>query len=129
MGPKILEFAHLGHTPMLLNPPAGAYATADGWITVTLVKEAHFASLMAAMELPEVAADARYGSFPDRQTHQDTLKPPIVARMKERTTDAWLARFEEHGVLAGRVRGRIGDHRAFSVWVDGASRPGDDLRS
>jgi crotonobetainyl-CoA:carnitine CoA-transferase CaiB-like acyl-CoA transferase len=103
MGPKILEFAHLGRTPMLLNPPAGAYATADGWITVTLVKEAHFASLMAAMDLGEMAGDARYGSFPDRQAHQDTLKPPIVARMKERTTDEWLARFEAHGVLAGRI--------------------------
>lgn len=103
MGPKILEFAHLGHTPMLLNPPAGAYATADGWITVTLVKEAHFTALMQAMGLDEINSDPRYGSFADRQKHQDTLKPPIVARMQERTTEDWLARFEGAGVLAGRI--------------------------
>lgn len=111
MGPKILEFAHLGHTPMLLNPPAGAYQTADGWITVTLVKESHFVSLMQAMELPELIKDPRYASFADRQKHPDTLRPPIIERMQERATDDWLARFEAHGVLAGRVND-------FGQWLE-----------
>ncbi|MEM9059346.1 MAG: CoA transferase [Pseudomonadota bacterium] len=111
MGPKIMEFAHLGRTPMLLNPPAGAYATADGWITVTLVKEAHFTALVTAMGLEDLAADARYASFALRQENEASLKPMIIARMCERPTADWLERFEASGVLAGRIND-------FGMWLD-----------
>ncbi|MEL7468649.1 MAG: CoA transferase [Pseudomonadota bacterium] len=111
MGPKIMEFAHLGRAPMLLNPPAGAYQTADGWLTVTLVKEQHFTSLVKAMGLNELATDPRYASFATRQENEATLKPSIATRMKERPTAEWLDLFEANGVLAGRIND-------FGMWLE-----------
>ena len=37
---NIIEHAFLGHPPALINPPAGNYPTADGWMAITLVTEA-----------------------------------------------------------------------------------------
>lgn len=110
MGPKILEFAHYGFTPLLLNPPAGAYATEDGWITVTLVKEAHFAALVRAMGLGALAEDPLYGTFADRQKNVDSLKPQISARMKDRTTAEWLDVLTNAGVLCGPIND-------FGMWM------------
>lgn len=111
MGPKILEFAFLGHTPMLLNPPAGAYQTADGWITITVVKEPHFAGICRAMDLPELGSDPRFATFQSRQEHVDAMKGPIIARMKERTTADWIERFTAEGVFAGRIND-------FGMWLE-----------
>jgi len=86
--------ADSGHQALV---PAQNFPTRDGWIVVFCNKEKFWAALVDALELPAVAADPRFATFPDRLRHKDALLPILKARFAERTTVQWLAR------LRGRV--------------------------
>jgi len=86
--------ADSGHQTLV---PAQNFPTRDGWIVIFCNKEKFWTALLDALELPAVAADPRFATFPDRLRHKDTLVPILKTRFAERTTAAWLAR------LRGRV--------------------------
>ena len=86
--------ADSGHQSLV---PAQNFRTRDGWLVVFCNKEKFWQSLMEALELPEVARDARFATFGDRLAHKDALLPVLAARFAELTTGEWLAR------LRGRV--------------------------
>ena len=48
-GPKILEYGIIGGMPIKLNPPAGSYQTSDGWLAMTLVREADWVAICKAI--------------------------------------------------------------------------------
>ena len=81
--------ADSGHQSLV---PAQNFRTRDGWIVVFCNKEKFWRALVEALELPELADDARFRSFADRRTHKDALVPILAARFAERTTGEWLAR-------------------------------------
>jgi crotonobetainyl-CoA:carnitine CoA-transferase CaiB-like acyl-CoA transferase len=60
-------------------------------------KDKFWQELVEALEAPELATDPRFGTFPDRHAHRDTLLPLLRARFGTRTTAEWLDR------LRGRV--------------------------
>ncbi|MDX1431171.1 MAG: CoA transferase [Gammaproteobacteria bacterium] len=99
----ITEHVLSGGAPKVLNAPAGAYRTADGWLAITLVTEAQFVAMCEAMELAELPADPRFADFQSRAAHLDALVPVIQARLRERDTAAWCARFDAAGALAQPV--------------------------
>jgi len=103
LGPKVLETAFLGHPPRAINPPAGSYATADGWIAVTLVREEQYRALVGAIGAPELATDPRFASFASRVEHLAPLLEAIAARLAERSTADWVARLTAAGVLASPI--------------------------
>jgi len=103
LGPKVLETAYLGHPPQAINPPAGSYATADGWIAVTLVREAQYRALVQAIGAPELAEDPRFESFASRTRHLAPLIEAIAARFRERPTAEWVGLLNAAGVLASRI--------------------------
>ncbi len=103
MGPKVMEFAHHGHTPASPNAPAGSYRTADGWIALTLVREAHFVAMAAAMGRPELSGDPRFKTFAARLENLDELVVILSGVLAERTTGEWLAIFADKGVLASPI--------------------------
>lgn len=103
LGPKILETAFLGRPPEAINAPAGSYRTADGWIAVTLVREAQFRALAQTIGAPELADDPRYADFAARARNIAPLMQTIEARLMQATTDEWVARLTAAGVLAGRI--------------------------
>jgi crotonobetainyl-CoA:carnitine CoA-transferase CaiB-like acyl-CoA transferase len=86
--------ADSGHQSLV---PAQNFRTRDGWLVIFCNKEKFWQSLLEAMELPDVARDARFTTFADRLAHKDALLPLLQARFAERTTDDWL----------GRLRGRV----------------------
>jgi crotonobetainyl-CoA:carnitine CoA-transferase CaiB-like acyl-CoA transferase len=86
--------ADSGHQALV---PAQNFPTRDGWIVVFCNKEKFWQALVDALELPALARDARFATFPDRLAHKDALVPILKARFAERTTAEWLAR------LRGRV--------------------------
>ncbi|HEY2995345.1 MAG TPA: CoA transferase [Methylomirabilota bacterium] len=86
--------ADSGHQSLV---PAQNFRTRDGWLVVFCNKEKFWQSLIEALELPEVARDARFATFGDRLAHKDALLPVLAARFAELTTGEWLAR------LRGRV--------------------------
>jgi crotonobetainyl-CoA:carnitine CoA-transferase CaiB-like acyl-CoA transferase len=86
--------ADSGHQSLV---PAQNFPTADGWIVVFCNKPKFWDALIDALELPELARDPRFATFPDRLTHKDALVGILKARFAQRTTAAWLDR------LRGRV--------------------------
>ena len=103
LAPKIMETAFLGRPPGLINAPAGSYRTADGWIAVTLVREAQYRAWMTTIGAPELAEDPRFTGFAERALNAGPLMQAIEARMIERTTADWVARLTAAGVLASRI--------------------------
>jgi crotonobetainyl-CoA:carnitine CoA-transferase CaiB-like acyl-CoA transferase len=83
-----------GHQSLV---PAQNFPTRDGWIVVFCNKEKFWQALVDALELPELARDRRFATFPDRLANKPALVPVLKARFAERTTAEWLDR------LRGRV--------------------------
>ena len=103
MAPKVMEFAHFGHTPASPNAPAGSYQTSDGWIAITLVRESHFAAIAKAVGQPELAEDPRFDSFAKRLENLDQIKGILNDLTRTKTTAEWAGIFAEHGVLASPI--------------------------
>ncbi len=100
---KLME-AHLeGDTPRLPNAPAGAYRTRDGWIAVTLVREAHYADLCAGIGRSDLAVDARFDTGVKRADRAAELAAILRPVFAERTTAEWMERLRRGGVLCNPV--------------------------
>ena len=100
---KVAEVALERGAPQLLNSPAGTYRTADGWIAVTLTKEAHFRKMCEAMGLPALVVDPRFASFADRARHHEALVALLSAKLLERGTTEWRELLLANDVLAERI--------------------------
>ncbi len=125
LAPKLVEHALEGDEARPLNVPAGVYRTRDGWVAVTLSREAHFPALCRAIGRPELADDPRHASFVTRADHQVALKAAIAETLATRETAEWLARFAENEVMANPVSA-LGDWVADPhVQAVGAARPVD----
>jgi crotonobetainyl-CoA:carnitine CoA-transferase CaiB-like acyl-CoA transferase len=65
-------------------PPTGTYATADGYINISIVREKFFQGLCEVLALPDIGADPRFGSIEDRRLNVDALLPPIISAIQVR---------------------------------------------
>ncbi len=65
-------------------PPTGTYATADGYINISIVREKFFQGLCEVLALPDIGADPRFGSIEDRRSNVDALLPPIISAIQVR---------------------------------------------
>ncbi|MFA5123221.1 CaiB/BaiF CoA transferase family protein [Zavarzinia sp.] len=83
--------------------PYQAFACADGHLILAVGNDGQFRKAMAAIDLPDLAADSRYQTNGDRVANRDSLIPAIAARLAELPRDALLARFEAAGVPAGPI--------------------------
>jgi crotonobetainyl-CoA:carnitine CoA-transferase CaiB-like acyl-CoA transferase len=72
--------------------PFQFFATADGYIAVACAKEKFFQTLSQVIEMPELAKDARFGTFAARHQHRDDLVQILSQPFRERTTAEWLDR-------------------------------------
>jgi crotonobetainyl-CoA:carnitine CoA-transferase CaiB-like acyl-CoA transferase len=71
-----------------------------------------FVRLCAALDLPELAADPRFSTNPDRVTHRTELAKLIQERVGRDALSAVLARLEQAGVPAAPVNdlGQVAEH-------------------
>ncbi|MEM6662286.1 MAG: CoA transferase [Pseudomonadota bacterium] len=111
MGPKVLEFAHFGHSPASPNPPAGSYPTKDGWIAVTLVRESHFVDLSNALGRPDLPVNPKFATFAHRLEHLSELVAIINGITPARTTADWVTHFRANNVLCSPIND-------FGMWMD-----------
>jgi crotonobetainyl-CoA:carnitine CoA-transferase CaiB-like acyl-CoA transferase len=85
-----------------LLAPYGAFACSDGWINIAVGSAGlwtRFAPLVGMdPEDPEFITNA------DRMRNRAQLVAAVEAAMATDTMDAWLARLDEAGVPAGRIR-------------------------
>ncbi len=72
--------------------PSQTFRTADGWLVVMVMKEKFWTRLIECLELPALAADARFRTFADRLAHRAELIPLLDEALRRRTTAAWLQR-------------------------------------
>ncbi len=108
---KIIEARLEGGPAPRLNAPAGSYRTRDGWIAITLTKEAHFPAICDAIALPALAIDPRFVDFPSRSANLALLAPLIQEALLAKGTTEWLAIFHAADVLASRIHD-------FGTWQD-----------
>jgi crotonobetainyl-CoA:carnitine CoA-transferase CaiB-like acyl-CoA transferase len=84
--------------------PYQSFRTADGWIAVAAGNDDLYRRLCAAIARPELAADERFGTNPDRVRNREALVPLLAEVLATRPSDEWLTELEAAGVPAGKVR-------------------------
>jgi crotonobetainyl-CoA:carnitine CoA-transferase CaiB-like acyl-CoA transferase len=103
LGHKLAEHVLEGGAPRALNVPAGSYQTSDGWMMVTLVNEAQYQRLCAAIDRDDLARDPRFSDFAGRADAADALIPQMREVFLTQPTDAWLTRLHAADIIAERI--------------------------
>jgi crotonobetainyl-CoA:carnitine CoA-transferase CaiB-like acyl-CoA transferase len=84
--------------------PYQVFPTADGGLMITAANDGIFARLVGAIGLPELAADPRFRTNPDRVRNRAALVEALSARLREDTRAAWLGKLEAAKVPAAPVQ-------------------------
>ena len=103
LGHKVAEYVLEGGTPRALNVPAGSYQTSDGWLMVTLVNEAQYKRLCAAIGRDDLATDPRFADFPGRADCADTLISQFREAFLTSSSGAWLAKLHAADIIAEHI--------------------------
>jgi crotonobetainyl-CoA:carnitine CoA-transferase CaiB-like acyl-CoA transferase len=118
LGPVLLDAAVNGRPARrtgfptgnrVLHPqaaPHGVYPTRgeDQWVAIAVHGEDDWRGLVAAMDAPEWAADARFATQADRYAHQDALDGLVSRWTSERDKHAVMHLLQSYGVAAGAVQ-------------------------
>ncbi|WP_029351091.1 CaiB/BaiF CoA-transferase family protein [Bosea sp. 117] len=83
--------------------PYQVFETADGHLILAVGNDGQFSRFCRIAELPEIAADARFGTNAGRVAHREALVPVLAAALKRQTTAAWLAMLDAAGIPAGPI--------------------------
>jgi crotonobetainyl-CoA:carnitine CoA-transferase CaiB-like acyl-CoA transferase len=85
--------------------PYQTFAAGDGALFVLAVgNDGQWSRLCAALEFPELAADARFATNPGRVAHRAELIGALSARFASAPRESWLPRLRAARVPAGPVR-------------------------
>jgi len=91
-----------GHTAVAVH---GLFTCRDGRaIVVVSDSELTWAGLCAAVGDPDLAADGRFASEPERLSHRPALTSVLESAFARRPADEWLATLAAHAVPAAPVR-------------------------
>jgi crotonobetainyl-CoA:carnitine CoA-transferase CaiB-like acyl-CoA transferase len=74
------------------------YPTRDEWICLSLMKDAHWASLARALELPELAPGGRYGTATARSENDDEVAKLLEHRFSTAPAETLFAKLDAAGV-------------------------------
>lgn len=122
---KVVEHYREHGQAGLLNSPAGNYETRDGWIAITLVKEAHFERLCNTLGCPELVTQERFRNFAQRSGNDEALKAQIRPLVAQHETAALEALLQANDVVCNRINNHgdwLDDPHVQAVgafdWVD-----------
>ncbi|KQP14194.1 CaiB/BaiF CoA-transferase family protein [Pseudorhodoferax sp. Leaf267] len=99
---KLAEMA-AGGMNRAMYAPLGVMRTADGNISISVMRDKHFVALCHALGRDDLALDPRYASRDSRLTHEAPLMAALRAEFERRTTEQIADLLEEAGVLHTRV--------------------------
>lgn len=103
VGYKFIETALEGDNPQPLNVPAGNYRTSDGWVSITMMREAQFVDICKVLGLETVPKDPRFDSFATRAEHAREVTAILAEKIKTDTTANWLKKMQAADVLASPI--------------------------
>ncbi|HTH62164.1 MAG TPA: CaiB/BaiF CoA-transferase family protein [Paraburkholderia sp.] len=83
--------------------PYQTFQTSDGWIIVAVGNDGQFRKFVEAGGRPELAADARFATNPERVRHRDMLVPILADMVKTLTKAQWIGALEAAGVPCGPI--------------------------
>lgn len=81
----------LGVNKYVPTYPSSPYRTADGWVGVTCLTPAQWASLCKLIERPDLALDSRFATTVERLVLSEDVDIALSAVFPTRTTDDWIA--------------------------------------
>ena len=73
------------------------YPTAEGWLCLGLIDDAHWAALAAALELPELETGGRFGSAEARQENDDAIAKLLEHRLATGSATHWAETLDAVG--------------------------------
>ena len=83
--------------------PSGIYRCSDGQVMIIAGNDDQFRRMCAALGIPGLAGDPRFGSSPDRVANAAALDALIAPAMAARTMQASFEAFEKAGIPAGPI--------------------------
>jgi formyl-CoA transferase len=83
--------------------PYQAFATADGYLMLSVGNDGQFARFCAVAGRPELAVDARYATNQRRVEHRAELVPEVQELLLARPTAAWLQQLRDANVPCGPI--------------------------
>jgi crotonobetainyl-CoA:carnitine CoA-transferase CaiB-like acyl-CoA transferase len=84
--------------------PYQAFACTDGQLMVAVGNDRLYKVLCEALGVPELAADPRFATNPDRVAHRNELAALLGERFAGESRATWLERLERAGVPAAPVQ-------------------------
>ena len=83
--------------------PSGTFKASDGWINVTILRDAEFPTLCDALELPHVKGDARFATNASRFAHVAAMNAALEPAFAGRSTEDLSARLRRARLMHQRV--------------------------
>ncbi len=83
--------------------PYQVFAASDGHLIVAVGNDSQFRNYCGVIGLPELSADPRFSTNPQRVKNREELVPLLAERMATGERDHWLAALESVGVPAGPI--------------------------
>ena len=83
--------------------PYQVFAASDGHLIVAVGNDSQFRNYCGVIGLPELSADPRFSTNPQRVKNREELVPLLAERMATGARDHWLAALEGVGVPAGPI--------------------------
>lgn len=105
LGHKLAEHVLEDGNPQIVNVPAGAHRTRDGWVMIALLREADFVRLVAALGRPELAENPRFSTFAARAANAAAIFAALGAVFARETTAHWLGVLRQADILSDRING------------------------
>lgn len=108
---KMIDYHLEGGPPKTLNAPAGAFMTANGYMALTTINDAHFENVCRAIGADHLLENPKYRKALDRVAHDAELRTDLEAVLATDTREAWVERLQAAGALADQVND-LGDWMA-----------------
>lgn len=83
--------------------PYQVFDCSDGWIIIAVGNDGQFRKLCNLLKCPDLAADDRFKTNPDRVVNRPALSDALSEFTKQMTRDDLLTACETHGVPAGPI--------------------------
>lgn len=80
-------------------PPSGIYKTADGWISITVVRPWEWEGYCKALDLPQFASDEQLKTNEKREARAAELNAVLRPLLASASTASWSAKLGEHRVM------------------------------